>query len=468
MAQLITRALELVPPDSNEAGRLLTRHGAYLARFEGDYEGAQAAFNRSLAIARREADTVLEMRSLEEAAAVDYAHLRYPECLEKSLRGVQLARRLNAHRTEVETLFYAVGACYTTGDLESARQYAAECLSAAERLHDRSRLCRALFRNQIVCQIEGDWKTARDISNHGLAGDPFEPNLLGMRVLLEYEIGDFDGGEAFLDRLLQAVPLTPSSPTPHRGFTSVTIPIVARIEGAMNRLDAAAEVAENMLLSPLLVPGPALSARSCLALLALLQGEPTKAAEQYPFLQPFRGTVLPAILTSVDRILGLLSQTMTQHDQATAHFEDALAFCRKAGYRPELAWTCHDYADCLLARNALGDRQRAMTLLDESLDISSKLGMRPMTERATALLAQIESGPKPAPALPDGLTHREAEVLRLIAVGKSSRDVADELVLSIRTVERHITNIYGKINARGRADATAYALGHNLVEQEQT
>ena len=63
------------------------------------------------------------------------------------------------------------------------------------------------------------------------------------------------------------------------------------------------------------------------------------------------------------------------------------------------------------------------------------------------------------------MTQREVEVLRLIAVGNSSRDVAEELVLSIRTVERHITNIYRKIGARGRADATAYALGHKLVDQ---
>ncbi len=55
-------------------------------------------------------------------------------------------------------------------------------------------------------------------------------------------------------------------------------------------------------------------------------------------------------------------------------------------------------------------------------------------------------------------------MLRFIAIGKSSREVAEELVLSIRTVERHITNIYGKINARGRADATTYALGHNLLD----
>ena len=68
-------------------------------------------------------------------------------------------------------------------------------------------------------------------------------------------------------------------------------------------------------------------------------------------------------------------------DQATGHFEDALTFCRKAGYRPELAWTCCDYADTLLQRNDAGDRGKATALLDESLSISSGLGMRPLMER---------------------------------------------------------------------------------------
>ena len=47
----------------------------------------------------------------------------------------------------------------------------------------------------------------------------------------------------------------------------------------------------------------------------------------------------------------------------------------------ELAWTCCDYADTLLQRNEPGDRQKAMSLLDESLAISSELGMRPLMER---------------------------------------------------------------------------------------
>jgi DNA-binding CsgD family transcriptional regulator len=61
------------------------------------------------------------------------------------------------------------------------------------------------------------------------------------------------------------------------------------------------------------------------------------------------------------------------------------------------------------------------------------------------------------------LTAREAEILRLIADGRSSSDISRELTLSIRTVGRHITNIYGKIGARTRADATAYAIRNDLV-----
>ncbi len=84
---------------------------------------------------------------------------------------------------------------------------------------------------------------------------------------------------------------------------------------------------------------------------------------------------------SGDRVLGLLAQTMGNIDQASGHFEDALAFCRRAGYRPELAWTCCDYADTLLQRNEPGDREKAMSLLYESLAISNGLGMRPLMER---------------------------------------------------------------------------------------
>ncbi|MDT2009771.1 helix-turn-helix transcriptional regulator [Rhodococcus opacus] len=65
---------------------------------------------------------------------------------------------------------------------------------------------------------------------------------------------------------------------------------------------------------------------------------------------------------------------------------------------------------------------------------------------------------------PDGLTVREVQVLRLIAGGSTSRAIATELVISIETVGRHISNLYRKIGASGRAEATAYAIRSGLME----
>jgi DNA-binding NarL/FixJ family response regulator len=69
-------------------------------------------------------------------------------------------------------------------------------------------------------------------------------------------------------------------------------------------------------------------------------------------------------------------------------------------------------------------------------------------------------GQPPAPH--EQLSDRELEVLRLLAAGQTNHEIAQTLYLSVRTVERHVANIYGKIGARGRANATAYALAHGL------
>ena len=62
-----------------------------------------------------------------------------------------------------------------------------------------------------------------------------------------------------------------------------------------------------------------------------------------------------------------------------------------------------------------------------------------------------------------GLTARELEVLRLVAVGKTNRAIADELVISDKTVARHVSNIFTKLGVPSRSAATAYGYGHNLV-----
>jgi DNA-binding NarL/FixJ family response regulator len=63
---------------------------------------------------------------------------------------------------------------------------------------------------------------------------------------------------------------------------------------------------------------------------------------------------------------------------------------------------------------------------------------------------------------PARLTHRETEVLRLLASGHTNKEIAGAIGLSIATVERHVANMYGKIHARGRAEATAFAITRGL------
>ena len=68
------------------------------------------------------------------------------------------------------------------------------------------------------------------------------------------------------------------------------------------------------------------------------------------------------------------------------------------------------------------------------------------------------------PRFPDSLTAREVEILKLLATGLTSGEVAAELCLSVATIQRHIANIYGKIGVRNRAEATAYALRHQFAD----
>ena len=73
-------------------------------------------------------------------------------------------------------------------------------------------------------------------------------------------------------------------------------------------------------------------------------------------LQNIQGILVPFQISGE---LALLAHTMGNLERAIEHFYDALAFCRKAGCRPELAWTCCDYADTLLQLNEPGDREKA-------------------------------------------------------------------------------------------------------------
>jgi DNA-binding CsgD family transcriptional regulator len=466
---LIARALALVPPDSHEAGRLLCQYGNTLYYETGDYDGALTALSQALAIAQREGDAALKMRALVAAGHAEAAHLHFQESLGYDLRAIELASSVDEPFEETHAHQEVAAVLHRTGDLEGARQHAAVMLEVAERLRHRTRLWQALQANTVVSSLEGDWATARSSSDRALAVSPRNSNLLGYRALIEYVVGDFDQGRAYLERLLETMRRATPGPTFEYAYPAIVVPLIAHLAGINNRLEEASTAAHAVLSSPWVTPVLATLARAGLALLAVSWGENEAAEEQYSALRPRSGTMVGGLLDSIvsaDRLLGLLARAMGNLDQAMAHFEDALAFCRKAGYRPELAWSLCDYAAMLLAHNRPGDRARVRSLLEESLSISSELGMKPLVERVAARLERLQALPHPAPAYPEGLTQREAQVLRLVASGKTSTEIAAELVLSRRTVERHISNIYNKTNTHSRAEATAFAFTHRLVLPE--
>ena len=135
----------------------------------------------------------------------------------------------------------------------------------------------------------------------------------------------------------------------------------------------------------------------------------------------------------------------------------------KTGARAWLAHTRYEYARMLLACNRRDNRQKAASLLSEALTTARELGMRSLEERTADLLRQVGSLPSKTLEYPDGLTQREVEVLRLIALGKSNQEIAEELFISLRTVANHVTNILNKTSAPNRTSAAAYASRHGLA-----
>jgi len=237
---------------------------------------------------------------------------------------------------------------------------------------------------------------------------------------------------------------------------------IARITMVPDRLEIAEAIARSVLAEQPVTPTLAMYAKAALAMLAVENGDQSAAAEHHAYLLGQRGTMLWTII-SVDRLLGLLSSTMGDMGQATQHFEDGIAFCRKAGYKPERAWICCDYADTLKMRAAEGERLTMIALLDESLAIATDLGMRPLVEKAAGLKDSLAGQTTARTAYPDGLTRREVEVIRLVASGKTDREIAEELIISINTVGNHVRSILNKTNSANRTEAATYANQHGLI-----
>ncbi len=145
-------------------------------------------------------------------------------------------------------------------------------------------------------------------------------------------------------------------------------------------------------------------------------------------------------------------------DDARASFARARTVLAATAQRPLLALANRDEG---LALDRAG--QSGLALLDAAEAACATLDMAHWATICAADRQRLAAQPAPAPTFPGGLSARQVEVLRLLAGGATNREIAEMLYISVPTVERRIANIYGRIDARGRAEATAYALRHGLL-----
>jgi DNA-binding CsgD family transcriptional regulator len=183
------------------------------------------------------------------------------------------------------------------------------------------------------------------------------------------------------------------------------------------------------------------------------------ARRLYLLLEPYAGQYVvnsnAVCYGSVERVLGLLARF---HDpaRAQAHLDRAVERNEEFGAP---IWTGR-------SREALGllllDQRRpaeANAMLAAAASDFARAGNTSAEARMRARIRAHGLAPDRAPSL----TARELEVLRLLAGGASNQEIAGSLVLSVRTVERHIANIYAKAGLHGRAEAAAFAIRQHLL-----
>ena len=194
---------------------------------------------------------------------------------------------------------------------------------------------------------------------------------------------------------------------------------------------------------------------------AVLAGDRGRAellvAELRPHSDRFATLSMTVNLGSVWRPIAGVSALLGDAERADHEYRRAEEANRRTGALLCLSWGRIEHAR-LLAQ--AGRRDEAATLITMVLDTTERLGLRRLT--AEAHTVQTEAGLDRLSIEVPGLTDRETELLAAVATGRSNRELAQQFHVSIKTVERHLSNIYTKLGVAGRSEAVQAALASRV------
>ncbi|TML44770.1 MAG: hypothetical protein E6G19_07435 [Actinobacteria bacterium] len=351
---------------------------------------------------------------------------------------------------------YLISACERVRDYERAAQWCARVGEFCEQ-HDIFLLntCRAHYSS--VLSWQGRWDEAESQLSAAVEGlQRSRPSMVGDALARLGELRRRQG------RLADAEALFARSET-H------AISLIGRAELALDRgqFSEAAELADRYLRR---FPDPGRVERSAgleVVIRALVRlREPERAAEALGQLREIAAQARTRpLLAAVCSSEGALAMARGDRDAARRSFEDALDLHAASDARFEAARVRLDLAAAL---GASGRHDRARREIEAALAGFQELGADGESARAEAMLGKLRRtrptlSPEAADSALGELSGRELQVLSLVAEGLTNHDIAQRLVLSEHTVNRHVANILRKLGLSSRAAAASLAGRHGLV-----
>jgi len=381
LRSLLQGALELVPEDSIDAGRLQVLSAMALYLENADYATAQTLLESGLDIARREGDTALELQGLGLGSVIEVFEMHHEKTMQRSTQALELSKEAGDLWGQAVAAAMAAWGAQMSVDLARSQEFSAVSVAAAEQVHDRYALARGYFAGLYHALLVGNWSQAREFGEQGLRYAPQDARLLAFTGIAHLQSGELQLGQGYVERLIAGLrALGNRGPSVYGAALSLLLAVDSHVSGSAVHHALGREVAEQMLSWPL-PPLYQHLARVNLAVQAADAGDAAAAAGQYVRLLSFPQSTNPMLS---ERVLGLTAATMGDRRAAVAHFENALTYSSAQRLRPEHAWACCDFAGLLQGRQEAADEARARSLLDEGLIIARELGMRPLIERIIA------------------------------------------------------------------------------------
>jgi DNA-binding CsgD family transcriptional regulator/tetratricopeptide (TPR) repeat protein len=476
------QAVRLVPPEpSVERARVLGSLAQLLVLVDR-FEEARGLAEEAVAIATQ-VGARAEEADARTALGGALIYLGEPDA---GLVELGMAVRL---ATEAGDLIVMLRAILNRSDrlLAAAGRLTEAATVALDGLHEASRLGLARLYGPLLAYVAteallalGRWDQAERASRQALETAPSDPasvQLLLARAALELGLGELDAAQARLQAARRLLPdpipeakragqlfgglaelaLWRRDPDQAKQLVVQAVPLVAanpRYAAPLYALGVRAE-ADRAELARARHPSqpPSDDATAAVLLDRLRQAAQGPAAAGLPELAAWHA-------------LARAEQARQQGRPDPAAWAAAVVAWERLGQPYRAAYAGFRHAEALLAT---GDRDRATTVLGRAAAITGRLGARPLDSELHALArrARVDLAPPtgvaaavadvPAPAAQLGLTRREAEVLALVAAGRSNRQVAQALFISPKTVGVHVSNILAKLGVAGRVEAAAIA-----------